>query len=89
MKAEGDNYSVGEDMYGYYISQGYGYTAENEDTVIKVPKGRKEMRMVRSKGAAPVKDNKPQGRFRITRMPRYYEQEPIDWINYGIQIISI
>ena len=83
MKAEGDNYAVGEEMYGYYISQGYGYTIDSSSSdVIKVPKGRKEMRMVRGRSAAPaVKNEKPEGRFRITRMPRYYEQEPVDWRN--------
>ena len=83
MKAEGDNYASEEDVYGYYISQGYGYSLPSStDNVIKVPKGRKEMRMRGGRGAAPVdSQNKVIGRFRITRMPRYYEQEPVDWRN--------
>ena len=84
MKAEGDNYALEEDVYGYYISQGYGYSLPTTtDNIIKVPKGRKEMRMRGSKGAAPTvnSDNKVVGRFRITRMPRYYEQEPLCWRN--------
>ena len=83
LKAEGDNYATEEDIYGYYISQGYGYTLPSTtDNVIKVPKGRKEMRMRGGKGATPeIKDQKVIGRFRITRMPKYYEQEPLCWRN--------
>ena len=83
LKAEGDNYASEEDVYGYYISQGYGYTLPSGSSdVIKVPKGRKEMRMRGGRGAAPeIKDQQVIGRFRITRMPRYYEQEPLCWRN--------
>ena len=74
---EGDNYGDKETIRAYYICQGYGYTA-NSGEVIRQPRGRKEQRVARSgKGAVP----KENGKYRITSMPEYYKQEPIDWRN--------
>ena len=80
LKGEGDNYLESENIYGYYISQGYGYTGTS-DNVIKVPKGRKERRIHGDKGIIPTLQTSNPVRYRITRMPEYYSQEPLDWRN--------
>ena len=80
LKGEGDNYLSSENIYGYYISQGYGYTGTS-DNVIKVPKGRKERRIHGDKGIIPTLQTSNPIRYRITRMPEYYSQEPLDWRN--------
>ena len=80
LKGEGDNYLESENIYGYYISQGYGYKGTS-DNIIKVPKGRKERRIHGDKGIIPTLQTSNPVRYRITRMPEYYSQEPLDWRN--------
>ena len=80
---EGDNYNAQETVRGYYISEGYnnGASSSPSDTVIKVPRGRREQRVPVSRGGKTAIPTTTFGKFRITCMPEYYKQEPLDWRN--------
>ena len=80
---EGDNYEAMEIVRGYYISEGYnkGFGSQPSDVVIKVPRGRREQRAPIARGGKTAVPTTTYGKFRITCMPEYYRQEPLDWRN--------
>ena len=69
--SEKSNYDSEEQVYGYYVSQGYGNTQ-----VVKEIGSKK-----RGKGSKKAVPNMVEGRYRITRMSEFYNQEPLDWRN--------
>ena len=96
---EEDNYGEKEQVYGYYISQGYGYEGGDGQIVNKPvvpPRGDRYSRRTQSiqmrGGEHKAVPDMSTGRFRITRMKEFYSQEPLDWRNdnyYSNQIYTL
>ena len=83
LKAEGMNYLDLERVVGYYISIGYGSTGSQiiKEIVPEKPKGRKIQRGQHKNDKEIIPSESMDTRYRITRMPEYYYQEPLDWRN--------
>ena len=83
LKAEGMNYLDLERVVGYYISIGYGSTGSQiiKELVPEKPKGRKVQRGQHKNDREIIPSVEMDTRYRITRMPEYYYQEPLDWRN--------
>ena len=97
---EKDEYESNEQVYGYYISQGYGYEVGSGEVInIPIPpRGKTGNRYSRRTVSQVVEKpreivpNMSTGRFRITRMKEFYNQEPLDWRNdnyYSNQIYTL